>query len=404
MRTPMEYTHALEEARTHTLHLIAVVDDHDFRRQMHSDFSPLGWHLGHIGVVESFWVRQQCQRQPSLSPAYDFFFTPTENPKAERNQLPAREELLTYLNTVREQTLRFLAQTTFHTEHPLLRDGNIFSMLLQHEEQHLETMLVILQLLGAAHYESARRFADDTMWGEHIRQQYSPAACRIVGIQSSREMSRLSEGITFMGSDDIGETLDNERPRHEVRVPAFSIDRWPVTNGEFLRFIERGGYEDPSCWSADGWQWCQQQAIRHPLYWREITVGHWVELDFAQAYPLALEQPVRCVSWYEADAYARWVGKRLPTETEWEYAAVSDRLSGVGHAWEWTTTWFHPYPGFRAHPYEGYSVPYFDQHHRVLRGGSWVTREHVRRPTFRNWYHPGMRAIFSGFRCAKDVD
>jgi len=402
VRTPTDYASALEEARTHTLQLFAALADEDLRRQVHPDFSPLGWHLGHIGVVESFWVRQQCQGQPSLSPFYDFFFTPTENPKSERMQLPSGEEILAYLRTVREQTLQFLAQTTFHTEHPLLCDGNIFSMLLQHEEQHLETALFILQLLGATRYESARRVDAEVTWGERIREQYSPASYQAATVHSPEPMARLSGGIVLMGSNDLGETLDNERPRHEVKVPAFSIDRRPITNGEFLRFVEESGYDTPSWWNVEGWQWCQRQAIRHPLYWRKLTSGHWVELDFAHASPLALEQPVRCVSWYEADAYARWVGKRLPTEAEWEYAAGTKMLHATGRVWEWTATWFHPYPGFRAHPYDGYSVPYFDRQHRVLRGGSWVTRKHVRRITFRNWYHPGMRAIFSGFRCARD--
>lgn len=404
MRTPMEYASALEEARTHTLDLVAAVPDADFCQQVHTEFSPLGWHLGHIGVVESFWVRQQCQSQPSLSPFYDFFFTPTENPKSERVQLPPRGEILTYLHTVREQTFYFLAQTSFHTEHPLLRDGNMFFMLLQHEEQHLETILLALQLLGAAHYDSVPRIEAEVAWGAHIRRHYSPFSDPTAGILSSGEMSHLPAGMISIGSNDIGGTLDNERPRHEVKVPAFSIDHWPVTNGEFFRFIEHGGYENPAWWTAKGWHWRQQQAIRHPLYWRELTNGHWIELDFSQACPLTLEQPVRCVSWYEADAYTRWAGKRLPTEAEWEYATASDKLYGVGHVWEWTATWFHPYPGFRAHPYEGYSVPYFDQQHRVLRGGSWVTQKHVRRMTFRNWYHPEMRMIFSGFRCAKDAD
>ncbi|MBM4255400.1 MAG: ergothioneine biosynthesis protein EgtB [Deltaproteobacteria bacterium] len=404
MRTPTEYLAVLEEARNRTLRLVAAVADPDLRRQVHSEFSPVGWHLGHIGVVESFWLRQQCQRQASLSPFYDFFFTPTENPKTKRGQLPPREEMLTYLSTVRAETARFLAQASFHTSHPLLQHGNIFSMLLQHEEQHLETMLIILQLLGAAQCESVSNNCTEVEWRNQVYHRYSPFFGHTAGLHPTGRMNYLPERTVPIGSDDIRETLDNERPRHEVRLSASSIDQWPVTNGEFIHFVEDGGYERSRYWTTGGWRWCQDERVRHPRYWRQLSAGRWIELDFGYASPLVLEQPVRCVSWYEADAYARWVGKRLPTEAEWEYAATSNELSGTGRVWEWTSTWFHPYPGFRAHPYEGYSVPYFDQQHRVLRGGSWVTQEHIRRSAFRNWYHPGMRAIFSGFRCAKDDD
>jgi ergothioneine biosynthesis protein EgtB len=398
----MEYARALQEARTNTLRFIAAVGDDDFRRQAHADFSPLGWHLGHIGVVESFWVRQRCQGRPSLSPFYDFFFTPTENPKPERVQLPTREEILTYLHAVREQTLQFLAQATFHPEHALLHNGNVFSMLLQHEEQHMETMLQILQLLGASRYEATQQAETEPAWGHIIHQHYCPFSGRTGVVEPAPGMTRLPAGTVSIGSDNLGETLDNERPQHDVSVAAFSIDRWPATNGEFARFIEDGGYSNATWWSAEGWQWRRQQHVNHPLYWRKLNGGRWVELNFSQAHPLVTDQPVRCVSWYEADAFARWTGRRLPTEAEWEYATTSEALCGVGQVWEWTATWFHPYPGFLAHPYDGYSVPYFDQQHRVLRGGSWVTAQHVRRSTFRNWYHPWMRAIFSGFRCAKD--
>lgn len=306
-------------------------------------------------------------------------------------------------------------------------------MLLQHEEQHNETMLLILHLLAAKQSSS---LPDALPKGER-----KPPS-RMKG-----DSVLVPGGLFLMGSNDDTMTLDNERPQHPVKTDAFLIDRYPVTNGEFLQFILAGGYRNPTWWTAEGWQWRTQNNIEHPLYWRKNQEGKWVESCFSYVRPLALEHPVMCVSWYEADAYARSVGKRLPTEAEWEKAASWDpqmnkKLSYprgnerpemhlcnfndthhgttavgqyaescspygchdmLGNVWEWTSTWFHPYPGFAAYPYEGYSMPYFDQQHRVLKGGSWATRRHVLRATFRNWYNPWVREIFAGFRCAKDV-
>ena len=225
-------------------------------------------------------------------------------------------------------------------------------------------------------------------------------------------MLHVPAGAFAMGSDRCAATLDNERPRHQAETYAFLIDRTPVSNAEFLDFVERGGYRETDHWTPDGWRWRTEQRAEHPFYWRPQGRGEWIEVGPFGSTPLDPRRPVTGVSWYEADAYARAAGKRLPTEAEWEKAARGQpaengtdpgRLGEVGHVWEWTQTWFAPYPGFRAFPYEGYSVPYFDGRHRVLRGGSWATRPHVRRPTFRNWYHPGMRAVFAGFRCATDA-
>jgi ergothioneine biosynthesis protein EgtB len=424
----------MEAARAYTLRLCASVDEADFRTQAHPDFSPVGWHLGHIGVTESYWILQQCKGEPTLSPLYDSFFTPTDNPKPNRVNLPPRAEILGYLDLVRGRVFSFLSALDLAADHPLLHRGKIFNMLLQHEEQHNETMLLILQLLAATRMPPAPGPPTPTRGKDN-----SP--------RTRDDMVLVPRGPFLLGSDDATVTLDNERPQSLIDLPPFLIDRFPVTNGEFLRFVRAGGYHNPSWWTPEGWQWREQSRVEHPLYWRQTPGGEWTEIGLTPARLLPLDHPVSNVSWYEADAYARFAGKRLPTEAEWEKAAVWDpdrnrklpypwgeeqpdghhcnfnaTVGGttavgryaeyqspygcadtLGNVWEWTSSWFRPYPGFAAYPYEGYSVPYFDQQHRVLRGGSWATRRHVLRPSFRNWYHPWVREVFAGFRCAKDV-
>ncbi|MGE0825571.1 MAG: SUMF1/EgtB/PvdO family nonheme iron enzyme [Candidatus Binatia bacterium] len=382
----------LEKVRADTLRFFEEIDERDFAWQEHPDFSPLGWHLGHIGVTEAYWILQRCKGEPSLSPFYDFFFTPTDNPKPNRAHLPPRREILEYLHTVRTQVMAFLATVEFRAADPLLAEANIFNMVLQHEEQHLEIMTLIRQLLvadrcGEERIATASRPTENTCQGDA-----SPA----------EEMVHVPAGPFLMGSNELGLTLDNERPQHEVTVGGFYVQRFPVTNEAFLQFIDQGGYRTRAWWSPEGWTWREQQHIVQPLYWRKHSNGGWSEIRGDEVAPLVGRQPVSCISWYEADAYARSLGLRLVTEVEWEKAAKTGRLARVGEVWEWTSTWFAPYGGFAPHPYEGYSVPYFDQQHRVLRGASWATQPHVRRPTFRNWYQPWVREIFAGVRCAAD--
>ena len=405
-----DFRQRMVETRAYTEALFAAIEPADFCRQVHAEFSPLGWHLGHIGVTEGFWVLQQCQPAASLSPAYDAVFSPLDNPKENRVNLPAAPEIFAYIDTVRARVFAFLERGDWPDSHPLLGEGRLLNMLLQHEEQHTETILLILNLLAARRLDAGDRAAFS-----------APAVpCRRPAAQPSRTtMVRIPAGAYRMGSDDSARTLDNERPARQVRLEEFWIDPTPVTNADFLAFMDDGGYRNSAWWSQPGWRWCVENQIAHPLHWRSgSSQGHWLEIDPFGVASLDPAQPVRCVSWYEAEAYARAVGKRLPTEAEWEKAAwwqaeqpaaaaqsdcLASRLNMLGGVWEWTRTCFHPYPGFQAFPYDGYSVPYFDQHHRVLRGGSWATRRHVLRATFRNWYHPGMRAVFAGFRCAKDA-
>ena len=406
-----DFQRRMTAARAYTTSLFADLDARDFCRQVHPEFSPPGWHLGHIGATEAFWIVQQCGHAAAPNPDYETLFSPLETPKAQRTRLPAACEVAAYLDHVREEAFAFLERGGWEDDHALLGEGRIVNMLLQHEEQHGELVLLIRNLLAAADYDAGRNGPGSRSAKPCGDTSRPPVPATLP--PASDAMLPIPAGTFAMGSDRCAATLDNERPRHQARTRAFLIDRAPVSNAEFLDFVECGGYRETRYWTPDGWHWRREQNVEHPFHWRRQSRGEWIEVGPFGSAPLDPRRPVMCVSWYEADAYARAAGKRLPTEAEWEKAAqgptddgtdaATGRLDSVGHVWEWTQTWFAPYPGFRAFPYEGYSVPYFDGRHRVLRGGSWATRAHVRRPTFRNWYHPGMRAVFAGFRCAEDV-
>jgi iron(II)-dependent oxidoreductase len=198
---------------------------------------------------------------------------------------------------------------------------------------------------------------------------------------------------------------DNEEPAHQVSLPAFWIDRGLVTNDAYATFIADGGYEDSVLWSPDGWEWREAEAAEAPLYWQRDG-DRWLRNRFDALGPVPPQEPVQHVSWWEADAFARWAGKRLPTEAEWEKAAraAERELEHLrGGVWQWTSSHFLGYPGFRAFPYPEYSEVFFGDDYRVLRGGAWITDDVVARTSFRNWDYPQRRQIFSGIRCAHDV-
>jgi iron(II)-dependent oxidoreductase len=237
-------------------------------------------------------------------------------------------------------------------------------MLLAHELQHNETMLQLLQMVDG--YEPAPGAP-------------APPAEPLGG---GAETIAVEAGEHRIGAPDEGFAYDNERRRHTAPLDAFEIDRVPVDNAAYATFIEETGAEPPMYWGRDG-------------------EGGWVDTARGRADPLDPALPVIHVSWNEADAFARWAGKRLPTEQEWE-AARAD-LDGVGRVWEWTDSHFLAYPGFEAFPYPEYSEVFFGDGYRVLRGGSWATHPSVMRPSFRNWDLPERRQIFAGIRCARDA-
>jgi iron(II)-dependent oxidoreductase len=356
----------LAEARQATLELIEPLDDEQLNRVYSSLLSPLAWDLGHIANFEELWLVQTIGEREPLHGELGRFYDAIENPRKSRGELPILRdaELRSYLADVRERTLEVLDEVDISTEaeNPLLREGFVYEMLLAHEQQHNETMLQLLQ--GVDDYTPI-----------------DPTLGALTAPQAGPETIAVPAGSYEIGAPPRGFAYDNERPRHTVELASFTIDRTPVDNATYLLFMEETGAEPPLYWEPDG--------------------GGWVLTRMGGRDPIDPAHPVLHVSWHEADALARWAGKRLPSEHEWE--AAQPRLEGVGQAWEWTSSDFLAYPGFEAFPYPEYSQVFFGDEYKVLRGASWATHPDVARPSFRNWDLPQRRQIFAGIRLAGDA-
>jgi iron(II)-dependent oxidoreductase len=357
----------LTEARRFTLELIEPLDDEQLNRVYSPILSPLAWDLGHIANFEELWLVQTIGERAPLHGELGRFYDAVENPRKTRGELPILRdaELRAYLADVRERTLEVLAEVEIgpEAEDPLLREGFVYELLLAHEQQHNETMLQLLQMVGG-------------------HEPVDPGLGALEAPEPGPEMLSIAGGEHEIGAPARGFAYDNERPRHSVELAPFEIDRTPVSNGTYIQFMEETGAE-------------------RPLYWERDGGGGWVLTNMGGRDPIDPAHPVLHVSWHEAEALAHWTGKRLPSEHEWEVA--SEELEGVGQAWEWTSSDFLAYPGFEAFPYAEYSQVFFGDTYKVLRGGSWATRRDVMRPSFRNWDLPERRQIFSGIRLARNA-
>jgi iron(II)-dependent oxidoreductase len=360
----------LAEARARTIALIHPVGDELLNRVYSELLSPLAWDLGHIANFEELWLVQTVGGREPLHGDLGQYYDAIENPRRERGELPILHdaELRAYMAEVRERTLAVLDEVDIlpDAEDPLLREGFVYEMLVAHELQHQETMMQLIQMLDAP-YRPAEANPD----------AFGPAP-----VERDAGTVRVEAGAYEIGAPDRGFAYDNERPRHTVELPAFEIDRTLVANAAYIDYMGETGAEPPLYWERDG--------------------DGWVRTAMGLRLPVDPMRPVVHVSWDEADAFARWAGKRLPTEFEWE--AARPRLDGVGGAWEWTSSDFVGYPGFAAFPYKEYSEEFFGDGHKVLRGASWTTHPHVARPGFRNWDLPQRRQIFAGIRLASDPE
>ena len=414
----------LEDARARTLALVMDLEGSQLFGPRLPIVNPPLWEVGHVGWFQERWCLRRhadAALAPSILSGADALYDSSSVAHAVRWDLPlpTLDATLRYLDTVFSRVCERIAEDA--------GDVAYFAQLAAlHEEMHAEAFTYTRQTLG---YRAPR---------------CSPSALHADRTGTASRDVVICGGEFMLGaSPEDGFVFDNEKWAHPVCVQSFSISQTVVTNSEFGQFVDDGGYTRRELWNAEGWQWRESAGALHPVYWQPSSEG-WLERRFDELMPLEGDLPVMHVNWYEADAYCRWAGRRLPTEAEWEYAAATApdaagktrfpwgaaapdstraNLYGtaggrvdarafaagdsawscrqmIGNVWEWTADNFGAYPGFVADPYADYSQPWFGNH-KVLRGGSFATRAALVRNTWRNFYTPDRRDVFAGFRtCA----
>jgi gamma-glutamyl hercynylcysteine S-oxide synthase len=405
---------AMAITRRRTLELLNAVPDEYLRRRVHDFYSPIGWHFGHVGRTEEFWVCGQALGRLLVDDHLSWRFADvSDNPKDDRVDIPDRAGILEYLAQTRARVLEALETVDFSEDNPFLAEGYAWNFALEHECQHQETICEMLYLI------QQDRWRNDELPVSNCLPE--PSALPPL------EWDLFSGGECVFGTDERC-VYDNEGPAFRGFVEPFQLASRPVVVDEWRQFIAADGYLRQEFWSERGWQWCQSGAVVAPQYWVDERGVESIALDGIRC--MEAEEPVQGISHFEAEAFANWFGARLPTEFEWEFAAkqsggpfpwgeggppldvdfgglgrqprrLINNYGGLaGGVWEWTSSPFLPYKGFRAFPYDGYSKDHMDGFHFVCRGGSWATALPILRSTFRNWYVPGYRQGFLGLRLA----
>jgi ergothioneine biosynthesis protein EgtB len=403
-----------DEVRRRTQELCAPLSPEDAVVQSMPDASPAKWHLAHTTWFFETFLLEPAGGYESPDPIYRYLFNSYYNdvgrmyPRRERGLLtrPSLAQVLEYRRRVDDAVRELLNSGA-------ARHGfaDVVELGLHHEQQHQELILTDIK----------HAFSCNPLLPAY-RERTLPRAEAVPALR----WSRFEEGLRDIGDGGAGFAFDNERPRHRAFVHAFELASRPVTSGEYVEFMDDGGYAQPRLWLSDGWAWVQREHVEAPLYWRRDD-GDWREFTLAGARTLDRSAPVCHLSFYEAHAFAHWAGARLPTEQEWETAAGGEPVEGnfadsellhpvacassaarkleqiFGDVWEWTASAYLPYPGYREP--DGALGEYngkFMSGQMVLRGGSCATaRSHVR-PTYRNFFYPDCRWQFAGLRLARD--
>lgn len=405
--------------REHSLRLAEPLSDEDCGAQSMPDASPVKWHLAHTTwFFETFILESMEAAFAPFHPAFRVLFNSYYNgvgekhPRAQRGLLtrPGMAQVRAYRIDVDARIARLLAGELAREERERLT--MLLALGLEHEQQHQELLLTDVKHL----------LAQSALFPAYLDNTPDSAVAPAQQPAPPTAWLAFDGGLAQIGHAGDGFCFDNELPRHPQYVAPFELATALVTNGEFLAFIEAGGYRSAHLWLAEGWDWVRSAQLACPLYWQRDDAGHWQEFTLFGLRPLNLQAPVTHLSLFEADAYAHWAGARLPTEAEWEVAAQGVAVetgqlhpaagapgAGLrqmfGHCWQWTSSSYAPYPGYRTAPgalgeYNGK----FMLNQYVLRGSSCATPAGHARASYRNFFPAGARWQFSGIRLARQVE
>ena len=421
MYSANELRSALLDARRRTLELFSDLSDEQLAVPEIDIINPPVWEIGHVAWFQERWALRHLRGENSIHSHADEFWDSAAVSHHSRWELPlpSRDGTLQYMQDVLDKALDRLPNGDLTEE-----EAYFYWLPLMHEDMHDEAFAYTRQTLG---------YPPPTGWHSAAETDDRDIDRSDVDVEGGKYRLGAKPDEKFV--------FDNEKWAHEIEVRSFAMARCAVTNLQFSEFVNDGGYSRREWWSDEGWIWRQRENAEHPVYWTPQQNGKWMYRFYDKALPLPASQPVIHVNWYEADAYCRWAGRRLPSEAEWELAAsgmakarypwgaekptaqrahldacswgcipATERAAGdsefgcrqmIGNVWEWTADDFLPYPGFVIDPYKEYSQPWFGSERKVLRGGCWFTRSRLIRNTWRNYFQKDRRDVFVGFRtCA----